>query len=458
MRIHVTPLLTIVLLLGALGLGFRTIAEGDSATSNEPTVRVAPSNITDPGLSPSSNFTIAVQILNVTDLKGFDIQLHWNPALLNYTSHLVKIPVETYPDGVLHTQVLGAKDEVNATLGTYWIAFATINGPSFNGTGTVFEMTFTVLDYGACNLDLYNSDLADSTAQPIDHVVEVGYFSNLFYDVAVLSVTPSATVAFLGDTLNITVTVLNNGTSRSETFDVAVYGNDTVIAIQPVSSLAAGAEETLTFPWNTSAASPGSYVLSANATLVPDENMVSNNRLADGVVLLILEQIHDVAVVALTPFKTLVFPGFCFSANVTVENQGNVPENVSVTLYANNFAVAETQVALTESASVTLEFAWNVTTAVEYEFYLLNATAEAVLGEVDITDNTLFLSSVRAAHVGDFDADEDVDIFDIVQIAFAYGSEVGDPAYNPNLDLDCNHQINIFDIVLAASSYGYTRT
>lgn len=457
LKIIIRPLLIIVLLLLASGLSLRFTARGDYAKNSIPTVRVTPPEVAGPHLTPSRNFTIAIEIMDVIDLKGFDIQLSWDTSILNYTSHTVKVPVETYPGGILHTQVMEVQNRVNITLGTYWVAFATVNGPSFIGTGTVFEMTFTVLDFGACVLDIYGSDLANSTAKPIDHVVEDGYFSNLFYDVAVLSVAPSSPAATIGDTLNITVTVLNNGTTRSETFDVTVYYNDTVIAIQSVLDLPPNVEEALEFQWDTTGKPPGDYVISANATTVPGEARIGNNRLVDGVVILVAEQVHDVALTALTSFKTLVFKGFCFCVNVTVENQGNLPENVNIILYANNIAVNNTAVYIGRNSSVDLKFSWKVTNAIEYEYYPLNATAEPVQGEINTADNTLFYDDVRVSHPGDFDADEDVDIFDVVMIASVYAAEIGDPAYNPNLDVNCDGKINIFDVVMIAPSYGYKK-
>ncbi len=47
---------------------------------------------------------------------------------------------------------------------------------------------------------------------------------------------------------------------------------------------------------------------------------------------------------------------------------------------------------------------------------------------------------------GDFDADNDVDIFDIVRIAVSFGSNEGDPTYDTNLDFDNDNKINIFDV------------
>ncbi len=55
---------------------------------------------------------------------------------------------------------------------------------------------------------------------------------------------------------------------------------------------------------------------------------------------------------------------------------------------------------------------------------------------------------------GDFDADHDVDIFDIVFMIGAYGSEEGDQNYIPNCNLDCDGDVDIFDIVIACGHYG----
>jgi len=455
-------LLTLTLLLSTSSFIPRPVASGDGVLSTTPVVRVVPSETIDPGLTPSENFTIAVEIVGITDLMGFDIQLRWNASILNYTSHLAKVPVEDHPDGVLHAPVLEIRNAANITAGTYWAAFATIAGPSFDGNGTVFEISFTVLDFGECPLDIYYSALSNSAAEPIAHVVEDGYFSNVFYDVAVLSVTPSSPSAFIGDILIVTVVVLNNGTTRNETFDIAAYYNGTLIATQPATNLPPSTEETLEFQWTTDGLAPGNYEISANATTVPEEDNIGNNMLVDGVVTLVLEEIHDVALTMLSPFKTLLFGpvgpwsmGYCFYVNVTVENQGNLPENANVTLYINDVAANNTEISLSVNASVSYTFAWKAVDAVEYENYILNVTAHAVDGEVDTSNNSLSFNGVRVVHPGDFDADGDVDIFDVVRFAASYGSKIGDLHYNPDFDVDCNGEIDIFDIVMIAPFYGY---
>ncbi|HUV98006.1 MAG TPA: hypothetical protein VMW14_00705 [Candidatus Paceibacterota bacterium] len=54
----------------------------------------------------------------------------------------------------------------------------------------------------------------------------------------------------------------------------------------------------------------------------------------------------------------------------------------------------------------------------------------------------------------DLNNDGVVNIFDIVLMAGAYGSNSGDPKWNPDADLVQDGEINIFDIVLAAGHYG----
>jgi hypothetical protein len=55
---------------------------------------------------------------------------------------------------------------------------------------------------------------------------------------------------------------------------------------------------------------------------------------------------------------------------------------------------------------------------------------------------------------GDVDADKDVDIFDIVRMASAYGLSKPHPAFDPNSDIDDDDDIDIFDIVSATANYG----
>lgn len=114
----------------------------------------------------------------------------------------------------------------------------------------------------------------------------VGLTSNSFsvtaiQDVAVISVTPSLTQVGVGEPVNITVVVKNDG-SVAETFNVTVYYGTTKIDTQTVANLAAEANETLTFTWDTSGVASGNYTIKAEASTVPGETNIANNALTYG--------------------------------------------------------------------------------------------------------------------------------------------------------------------------------
>ena len=92
----------------------------------------------------NETFTIKARIDDVEDLIGFGLQIEWNTTYLDYVDHIVKVPVETYSDGLLHEPILWVLDEVNASEGLYYVAVRTLGGPSFYGSGIAFEITFRV--------------------------------------------------------------------------------------------------------------------------------------------------------------------------------------------------------------------------------------------------------------------------------------------------------------------------
>ncbi len=55
----------------------------------------------------------------------------------------------------------------------------------------------------------------------------------------------------------------------------------------------------------------------------------------------------------------------------------------------------------------------------------------------------------------DLNADGVVDIFDIVPIAIAFGSTIGDANYSPAADLNHDGKVDIFDIVIVAINFGW---
>jgi len=97
-----------------------------------------------PAYCRCDTFTLTARVDYVEDLAGFGLFIKWNTTYLEYVEHVVKVPVEVYPDGLLHEPVLLVQNDVNASEGSYWLAVASIGGPSFTGNGIAFEITYRV--------------------------------------------------------------------------------------------------------------------------------------------------------------------------------------------------------------------------------------------------------------------------------------------------------------------------
>lgn len=164
---------------------------------------------------------------------------------------------------------------------------------------------------------------------------------------------------------------------------------------------------------------------------------------------------HDLAVVALSPSKTVGGEGFSLNVNVTIVNQGDFSETLNVTIYANATLIATQNGTLTAGNSANLIFLWNTSSSVKGN-YILTAYVTPVSGEKEVDDNSLEDGWIFLTIPGDVDADRDVDIFDIVAIVTAYGSAEGDSEYFSNYDINGDGKVDIFDIVIASGNYKKT--
>ena len=105
----------------------------------------------------------------------------------------------------------------------------------------------------------------------------------IVHDVAVVDVKPSVTEAFSCQAVNVSVVVRNEG-NVEETFAVRAYYDSVLIGTFTVRNLASQKEKNITFNWCTCCLGPGNYTLSAEASVVPGEVDVEDNRFVDGVV------------------------------------------------------------------------------------------------------------------------------------------------------------------------------
>jgi len=373
-------------------------------TSVGTVVKVEPSQIEYATNSTGQQFTVAVKIINVTRLYGFDIKFRWNPTFLDYVSHSVRVPKNTYPDGLLWNPILLVRNEVNQSAGTIWIAYSSrYPAPSFNGTGTAFTLTLKVKYHPVepeptanIALEIYATELVDSTAKLIPHTRENGlvilHALSTPHDIAVTSVTLSETIVHQGYSLNINVTVLNQGI-YTETFNVTVYANTAVIGTLTGIVLNSKTTTTITFTWNTAGVTLGSHRIKAEASIVPEETDTGDNTFIDGTIS-IIPNYHDIAITDVRTSCNFAYSGEEVSIRVDVWNRGYFPETFSVTTYADKnsttigdeITIGTQPLSLPSQSLTTLTFTWN-TAGILSGNYTISSEASRVAEEADITNN-----------------------------------------------------------------------
>jgi hypothetical protein len=444
-------------------------ANGSSTTdfpSDLPLLYVDPENVT--GKNPGDSFTVSVKIFNLTDtpvsgckewlwgcplemggglsyvlgdLYGLTIDFSWNPNILEYTGHTVTIPVEDYPGGVLHEPVLEVEDIV--TEGAYSVSYAGMaptTPPVFNGNGTIFNMTFTVIQKGTCFLHFNYSQLLQPDPykyfQYIPHYVRDGYFGR---DVEVSKVEVVEKIAEgYPAWVNVTASNLGGGT---ENFTLAAYHNTTEnsgwepLRIQPVPQppLAQNEQNVTNMPgisfhygecpeegkfvasnktvrlwWNTTGVAQGHYRIKVNTTEVPNEQNITNNvQYSESLICITIEE-HDMLIETLVivvpstnprtqeqfEFPPPLVTGEFANINFTVLNDGTVEETgLNVTLYYvdpdGNTEILLTHKNLTQVLGNRTVFElelWNTTDFKGY--YTVGANVSTVSGE-DTTNNRM---------------------------------------------------------------------
>ncbi|RLI41381.1 hypothetical protein DRO69_11645 [Candidatus Bathyarchaeota archaeon] len=169
--------------------------------------------------------------------------------------------------------------------------------------------------------------------------------------------------------------------------------------------------------------------------------------------------VHDIAVTNVTTSKTGCSPmptvgqNYTATVNVTIFNEGDFTENVTLTVYANTTAIGtQTILNLAPNASTTITIIWN-TTGFAYGNYTLRAYATPVPDETDTADNTFTNGWILVTLPGDINGDRKVNILDAILLANSFNTQPGDPAWNPNADINNDKKVNILDAIILASHF-----
>ncbi|MDH5779231.1 MAG: right-handed parallel beta-helix repeat-containing protein [Candidatus Bathyarchaeota archaeon] len=162
---------------------------------------------------------------------------------------------------------------------------------------------------------------------------------------------------------------------------------------------------------------------------------------------------HDVALKGGTS-KTVVGRGYPLAIPVTAMNIGSYPETFNVTGSANTTLIdTVTSITLPSGAFTAILVTWD-TTSVVMGNYTITVEATPVPGETDTADNTLPDHTVMVTVPGDVNGDGKVRIDDILAVALAFGLDMDDPTYDPNLDVNGDDKIRIDDVLIVVVTFG----
>jgi rhodanese-related sulfurtransferase len=162
-----------------------------------------------------------------------------------------------------------------------------------------------------------------------------------------------------------------------------------------------------------------------------------------------------VAVINVSPFKTVVGLGYCLNVSAIVANQGDYPEAFNVTVYANGTQIEVQPITLENDTSATMTFAWN-TTDFAYGNYTLSAYAWPVPEEADVADNNYTCTySVHVGVAGDVSGpmqgvyDGTTNMRDINYLILLFNTNPSSSNWKPNADINNDGTVNMRDIQIA---------
>jgi len=361
-------------------------------STTKPVVFVDPLEIILDEMTVGQNFTISVKIFNVTNLYGIDLQFGWNSTVLKYLNHTKMIPVETYPDGILHSPTLPVMNMVDETAsmpgsapGTmYWLAEASMSpAESFDGTNrncTIFIMAFQVLMLAESPLKITSCTLSDRRGDEISHETLNGEFRystkadfSFYPDIAVKNKIVYFNASVTGNTTNVDKYIWNFGDGTPPQ-DISVP------------------------ECNHTYTTAGSYSVSLKVrTLDGKESGVISK-------LITVVDVRDLAVLEVSALHWGIHRNLTLSFSAKIANFGNISEECTAIAYFNITAVNEINPAQTtwiefdnkkitiakEPQSVTLTFnASKVPLSEAYYYILVNATGIPDGYDVNYTNNLL---------------------------------------------------------------------
>jgi hypothetical protein len=246
----------------------------------------------------------------------------------------------------------------------------------------------------------------------------------------------------------------------SLTFNSTVKGASGIESVQLYYSVNGGAWNNQSMQW-----SSGDTFNSTSYTLttphVPNNSTIQyylvatdwfGNQTQSGTQTMIVR--YDLAIMEVKTGKTVVGQGLATQTNVTIANQGTIPNtSLKIAVYANSTLIYTQDIpSLTNGTATTLAFTWN-TTGWSKGNYTISAYAEPVLGETNTSNNFLVGELVAVSILGDVNGDGTVNILDAITLGNAFLTVPSSSNWNANADVNGDNVVNILDAIILANHF-----
>ncbi|MCK4474397.1 PKD domain-containing protein [Candidatus Bathyarchaeota archaeon] len=326
-----TVLLLLLLCIPLLETFLPTFHPDVSASPGPTTVAVDPATCS---ANPEQYVTVNVTITGVTDLKSWGFRL-------GFVRGLLEAKAENITEGAFLKQGGTTAFSKKAYSNYIDVGCMLMVTPGVSGSGTLATATFKVLGTGNVTLDLYRVGLINSTNQVIEDwnnkdSPDDGYFYTTF-PVARFAYTPHP-MNYPGHPI-VDETVTFNATESYDPDDP--YDSTPGGIVSYRWDFDDGNITTVTNPIiihkYTEPSEADEYKVNLTVTDDDGESYSVDHPIIGTTILV---QLHDIAVINVTVTPAEVSLGEDFNVNVTVLNQGTVPETLNVTVYCNMQPVA----------------------------------------------------------------------------------------------------------------------
>jgi hypothetical protein len=264
-----------------------------------------------------SNIIDTQSVVNLAPSSNITITFSWNTSGVQKGIYTISAEAEVVPGETNTTDNTYINDTVTILNSPPTIdSFTPINTTPEVNEGDSLEFTHTSSDPDGDSLTVtwwlnqtdtgetsdsytYTSDYESAGTYNATVVVSDGLsqtshqwtltVTNVERDIATTNVILSKSIVGQGYSMNITVTVENQG-DFPETFNVTVFYDKTAITLpngknHTTTTLTSGNSTTLTLTWNTADIAKDNYIITAYSEPVPDEAYTADNTFTDGFVI-----------------------------------------------------------------------------------------------------------------------------------------------------------------------------